>query len=502
MAALQGILDSLSGWALLYAFLGAAVGMVFGMVPGLTATMGVALLTPLAFGLSPINGLALILGLYNGSMFGSGITAILINTPGTPASIATTFDGYPLTLQGRGNEALGINALGGLVGSLFGLVMLAVVAVPMANFAIRFGPPEYFALALFGLSMMVSVSGVSVVKGLMAGAFGMLLATVGQDPIVGFPRFTFGNVELLSGIPFIPIMIGLFGVAEVLDQIRTGDRSKPMEVQVTRGRLFPNRREGRRLIWPMAIGSVVGTFIGAVPGAGGDIASLVSWDLSRRVSKEPERFGHGSIEGLAASETANNSVIGGALATMLALGIPGDAPTAVLIGTLLIWGLQPGPLFFRDHLPLFYTIVGVLITSSIFSFFFSVVRARSLVTWLQRLSAPKLWATILVACMVGTYSLNNSFQDVLIMLIFGAVGLFLRLFQFPPGPIVLGLILGPMAESNLRRSLLLFDNRLTAFAERPVALVLLVASAVAVGVSEWQRRRGLRLAQTGTAPED
>ena len=489
MEIIAGLLDSVSLSALVYAFLGSGIGMLFGMVPGLSATMGVALLTPLAFNLSPVDGLALILGVYNASMFGSGITAILINTPGTPASIASTFDGYPMTLQGRGNLALGINALGGLIGSVFGLIMLAVIAVPIANYAIRFGPPEYFALAIFGLSMIVSVSGASVIKGLIAGAFGMLLATVGLDPILGFPRFTFGDLELLDGIPFIPAMIGLFGLAEVLVQIRSHVQRQRFEVRHATDRLFPTWEEGKRLAPPIAIGSVVGTFVGAIPGAGGDIASLVSWDLARHISKEPEKFGKGSPEGLAASETANNSVIGGSLATMLALGIPGDAPTAVLIGTLLIWGLQPGPLFFRDHLPLFYTMVGILIISSIFSFFFSVARARRMVGWLQRLSAPKLWAVVLAACMVGTYALNNSFHDVLVMLVAGVFGLFLREFQFPAGPIVLGLILGPMAEANLQRSLLLFGNDLTQFAGRPVAMVLLVAALVALILGEWQRRR-------------
>lgn len=494
MDVLQGIMDALSVSALAYALLGAAFGMLFGMVPGLTATMGVALLTPLAFNLSPANGLALILGVYNAAMFGSGITAILINTPGTPASIASTFDGYPLTKQGQGNLALGINALGGFVGSVFGLILLAIVAVPLANFAITFGPPEYFALAIFGLSMMISVSGKSIVKGLIAGAFGMLLATVGLDPILGYPRFTFGNLELLNGIPFIPIMIGLFGVAEVLSQIREGASKKTFTVSQEdgKGRLFPSLAQWKRLWRPVGIGSAVGTFIGAIPGAGGDIASLISWDLSRQTSKKPEEFGKGSIEGLAASETANNSVIGGAMATMLALGIPGDAPTAVLIGTLLIWGLQPGPLFFRDHLPLFYTIVGTLLVSTVFSFILSVVRARSMVGWLTRISPPRLWAVVLAACIVGTYSLNNSLQDVWIILIFGVIGLFLREFEFPPGPIVLGLILGPMAESNLRRSLILLDNNLLNLVERPVAAILLIAAMFALVLGEWQRTRSLR----------
>lgn len=479
-----------------YTVLGVALGMLFGIVPGLTATMGVAILTPLAFNLSPAAGLGMILGVYNAAMFGGGITAILLNTPGTPASIATTFDGYPMHRRGLGGLALGINAIGGLIGSLFGLVVLAIVAIPLADFALRFGPPEYFALAVFGLSMMVSVSGSSAVRGLLVGMLGILIATVGFDPMLGYPRFTFGNVELLSGVPFIPVMIGLFGVAEVLAQARNAavgrDRSYAERVEGARGalgRIWPTLAEWRRLLPPIGIASLVGTFIGAIPGAGGDIASLVSWNLSKQVSKKPEEFGKGSIEGLAASETANNSVIGGAMATMLALGIPGDAPTAVLIGTLLIWGLQPGPLFFRDHLDLFYVIVGLLIVSSVLSFVLSVIRARSFVTWLTRLSPARLWAAVLVACVVGTYALNNSIQDVWIMLLSGVAGLWMREFDLPPGPMVLGLVLGPMAESNLRRSLVLSDASWGIFLDRPIAATLLAAAALSLVLTEAQRLR-------------
>lgn len=497
MSLLDGLLTSLRPEILIYEMLGVALGMLFGIVPGLTASMGVAILTPLAFSLSPAAGLGMILGVYNAAMFGGGITAIILNTPGTPAAIATTFDGYPMHQQGRGGLALGINALGGLVGSTFGLLVLSIVAVPLAEFALRFGPPEYFALGVFGLSMMVSVSGTSVVRGLLVGLMGVLLATVGFDPILGYPRFTFGKTDLLSGIPFIPVMIGLFGVAEVLAQMRNWSRREraarapeaPQAGPRPLGRIWPTRGEWRRLLTPMGIGSVVGTFIGAIPGAGGDIASLVSWDLSKQASKKPEEFGKGSIEGLAASETANNSVIGGAMATMLALGIPGDAPTAILIGTLLIWGLQPGPLFFRDHLDLFHVIVGTLLVSTVLSFIVSVIRAQGLVTWITRLSRPRLWTVVLTACVVGTYALNNSVFDVWVMILFGAVGVWMREFDLPAGPVVLGLVLGPMTESNLRRSLILSDGSWAVFVQRPIALILLLAAVAGIVIAEIQRHR-------------
>lgn len=494
MSPLDGFLAAFSPSMFPYLLLGVGIGMFFGIVPGLTVTMGVALLTPLAFRFPPAQGLAIILGVYIAAMFGGDITAILINMPGTPASIAVTFDGYPLMKQGRASLALGLNALGSAGGSLFGLIALAFVAIPLANFALRFGPPEYLALALFGLSMMISVSGMSVVKGLLIGLLGMLLATVGFDPIVGYPRFAYGNPELLSGISFIPIMIGLFGVAEVLDQVLQHRRgSAPaFEAASTAGRLLPTRAEVRQVTPAFLLSSSIGTVVGAIPGAGGDIASILSWDQAKRISKRPQEFGKGSLEGLVAAQTANNSVIGGAMATMLALGIPGDTVTAVLIGTLLIWGLKPGPLFFRDHLPLFYEIVGICIVATIISGILSIIRARGVVAWVVRLDRARLWAIILASCAVGTYALNNSRQDVWIMVIAGVIGVLLRRQGFPPGPLVLGLILGPIAESNLRRSLAMSAGDWSIFVREPIAAALLGASVLAIAFAAWQRRRPRR----------
>lgn len=491
MSPLDGFLAAFAPSLLPYLLLGVALGMFFGIVPGLTATMGVALLTPLAFRFPPAQGLAIILGVYIAAMFGGDITAILINMPGTPASIAVTFDGYAMMKQGRAGLALGLNALASAGGSLFGLIALALVAIPLANFALRFGPPEYFALALFGLSMMISVSGMSVVKGLLVGLLGMLLATVGFDPIVGYPRFAFGNPELLSGLSFIPIMIGIFGVAEVLDQVlqRRALAATLSTVTGALGRLMPNRAEVRQVAPPFFLSSAIGTVVGAIPGAGGDIASILSWDQAKRISTRPEEFGKGSIEGLVAAQTANNSIVGGALATTLALGVPGDTVTAVLIGILLIWGLKPGPLFFRDHLPLFYEIVGICIVATIISGLLSIVRARGIVGWVVRLDRGRLWAIVLASCAVGTYALNNSAHDVWLMLIAGVVGLVLRRQGFPPGPLVLGLILGPIAESNLRRSLAMSAGDWGILVGEPIAAVLLGASVLALGLASWQRAR-------------
>lgn len=491
MGVFEGILSALSPVNFLFALLGVVIGMVVGILPGLTSTMTIALFTPLAFVISPEQGLSLMLGVFNAAMFGGDITAILINTPGTPASIVTTFDGYPLAQKGKVGLALGLNAIAGAFGSIFGLMVLAVIAVPLARMALRFNSPEYFALAIFGLSMMVSISGKSVIKGFAAGFLGMAIAVVGIDPISGFPRFTFGNLELLSGVSFVPLLIGLFGLSEVLEQMLS--RAELLKNTVREGfdRIWPTRKELWRVQPALWLSSVIGVFVGALPGAGGDIASLVSWDQSRRVSKRPEEFGKGSIEGLTAALAANNAVIGGALATMLTLGIPGDANTAVLIGTLLMWGLQPGPLFFRDHLSLFYLIVGTLMLTTLLSFVIAVFRIQTLARWITKLPKNILWATILILCIVGSYSLNNSLQDVWIMVIAGVVGLVMRRLEFPLGPVVLGLILGPMAESNLRRTLTLSGGHWSIFLSQPIALTLLALSAFAVIASVWGRKKAI-----------
>lgn len=493
MGLLTGILAALEPANLAFAALGVLVGMIVGIIPGLTSTMTIALFTPFALVLGREQGLALMLGVYNSVMFGGDITAILINIPGTPASIVATFDGYPMAKQGKAGLALGINAIAGAFGSVFGLVVLSVIAFPLARLALRFNSPEYFALGLFGLSMMVSVSGKSIVKGLMAGFLGMAIAVVGVDPISGFPRFTFGNLELMSGVSFVPLMIGLFGCAEILDQILTPTPSA-VEAECTGGparlgRIFPTCGELTRIQPALWISGVVGVFIGALPGAGGDIASLLSWDQSRRVSKKPEEFGNGSIEGLTAALSANNAVIGGALATMLTLGIPGDASTAVLIGTLLMWGLRPGPLFFRDHLDLFYLILGILLITTVLSFALSLARIQSMARLITSMPKNLLWAMVLLLCMVGSYALNNSIQDVLIMLSVGLVGLAMRRLGFPLGPTVLGLLLGPMVEANMRRSLTLSNGSWLVFFREPVACVLLVLTVTALVTPVLRRRR-------------
>ena len=473
----------------LYLSAGVILGIVFGALPGFTATMGLAILTPLTFWLPTDQALAMLFGLLCAAIFSGGIPAILINTPGTPASIATTWDGYPLAQQGKAGLALGVNAFGAFVGQAISILVLALAGYPLAAFALRFGPAEYFALAVFGISMMVSISSESLLKGLLMGMLGLAISVVGLDPIMAYPRLTFGSGAFIEGVSFIPVMVGLFGVAEVLMQVyaRAPHRLRhPLPLE----RIVPSGRELREMAPHALLGSIVGTGVGIIPGAGGDIGSMIAWGQSRRLSSTPGAFGHGSLQGLVASCTAANAAIGGAVTTMLTLGIPGDAASAVLIGALLIHGLQPGPMLFRDRPELASDIVMLLLMASFLTFLVGLAGARPLARILT-IRDEILWGLILIVCVLGSYALNQAQVDVWVMLASGALGFVLRQARFPMGPLVLALILGPMAESNLRRALVLSQGDISVFLTRPIAVVLL---AITAGSLLWPliRRRSRR----------
>lgn len=469
---MDALLQTLQPSVLLYMMIGVLLGIFIGALPGLTATMGVAILIPLTFWLQPAEGLAMLIAIYCSAIFAGGVPAILINAPGTPASMATAWDGYELSKKGKTGLALGVNAIYSALGGLVSTIFLLVAAFPISKIALSFGPPEYFALAVFGLTMMISVSGSSINKGLIMGFIGLFIATIGLDPMLSFPRFTFGNPTLLSGISFIPIMIGLFGLGEVLSQILTSSRDG--EVKSTKiGRILPNKEEWKLMRKPFWFSSALSTIIGAIPGAGGDIASLMSWEQSKRFSKKKEEFGKGSLEGLAASSTANNAVIGGAFTTMLTLGLPGDSVTAILIGALMMYGMQPGPTLFTDHVDFVYIIICLLFIANILVLIVGVAGAN-LFSRILLIKKEIIWVAVILFSIVGAYALNNSFFDVWVMAISGVIGVILRKLDFPLGPLILALILGPMAESNLRRSLSMsVDGTASFFFTRPLTVALL-----------------------------
>jgi len=466
---------------------GVVLGAIFGALPGLTATMGVAVLTPLTFWVSPEQGLAMLLGIYCGAIPAGGIPAILINVPGTPASIATAWDGYAMTKRGEGGLALGINALMSAVGQLTSIFFLAVAAFPIARFALRFGPAEYFGLALFGISLMAGVSGGRVVKGMLAGMLGLALATVGLDPMTAFPRFTFGHAEFMDGIAFVPVMIGLFGLTEVL--VKISERGRNPEAKVSGiGRIWPRKIEIYQMLPAAAMGAVIGTAVGAVPAAGGDIGSVIAWEQSKRLSKNKDQFGKGAIEGLAASATSSNAAVGGAMTTMLTLGIPGDAPSAVLIGALLIHGIQPGPLLFRDHQGFVFSLVFMMAIAALLIMVIGLLGAKPLARAL-RLPNPWLWAGIVLFGTVGSYALNNAVADVWVMFAAGVTGFILRKADVPLGPLVLGLILGPIMESNLRRALILGrDDWVGSLLSSPIAVFFIVAAILSLVLPLLKRK--------------
>lgn len=458
---------------LLYMLIGSLLGLFVGSLPGLTATMGVAILTPLTFWLAPEQGLAMLIAVYCTSIFAGGIPAILLNTPGTPASIITTFDGYALTKQGKAGVALGVNAIYSGLGGIVSTFFLLIAAIPISKFALSFGPPEYFALAIFGLTMMISVSGKSVVKGLIAGFIGLFIATIGLDPMVSYPRFTFGSNNLMEGLSFVPIMIGLFGLGEILYQVTEKEQIGKVKIGKV-GRILPNKEERKEMRKPFWLSSGISTIIGAIPGAGGDIASIISWEQSKRVSKKKEEFGKGSLAGLSATCTANNAVIGGAFTTMLTLGLPGDTVTAILIGSLMMYGMEPGPKLFTDNIDFVYVIIGLLFIAHIFVIIIGLFGAN-LFSRIMLIKQQYIWIAVILFSSVGAFALNNSYFDVWVMVIAGVVGFLFRKMDYPLGPLILALILGPMAESNFRRSLLMAtDESYLIFLTRPISLTLLL----------------------------
>jgi len=463
--------------------IGVLLGFFVGVLPGLTATMAIALLVPVTFWLPSSAGLAMLIGVYNSAIFAGGISAILINTPGTPASIASTFDGYKIVKKGYVSLAVWINTFHSVLGGIFGAIMLVIAAFPIARFALNFGPAEYASLAVFGLSMMISVSGKSVVKGLIAGFLGLAITTIGLDPMYATHRFAFGSPFLLAHISFLPIMIGLFGIGEILDQVIT-----PLQ-QILLADLKEKEKKRRftfKEIWatkiPVTLSCLISVFIGAIPGTGGDIAGVISWDQSRRISKEGKEYGNGSTEGLAVTCASNNASLGGAMTTMLSLGLPGDAPTAIMIGAMMMYGYIPGPLLFSDHMDTVIVIVGLMFLAYIF---ISIIGFAGTSVFTRLLRFPRPWIALAVFCfsLVGSYALNNAALDVLICLIAGVIGFVFRRTGFPLGPVIIALILGPIAEENIIRALLLASGKATVFITRPISLILLIASIASLFLS-------------------
>ena len=458
-----------------FIIVGVFTGICIGALPGLTATMGVALVLPLTFGMDAIPGILLLIGVYVGAIYGGSISAILLRTPGTPAAAATILDGYEFSKRGESGRALGISTVSSFVGGVVSVIALWLISPQLAKLALRFSAPEFFLLAIFGLSIIASISGNSLSKGVLCGALGITLSFIGIDSITGYPRFVFNNINLLSGMSFIPVMIGLFAMSQAFTTIET--IFTPDQVTQKISEVWPSKSDWKVIMRQGPISGVIGTIIGIIPGAGAEIGAFVSYGQAKKTSRHPELFGTGIPEGIAAPEAGNNGVTGGALIPMLTMGVPGDAVAAILIGALTVQGLQPGPLLFTEHTTLVYSIFLGMFIANITVL---VLGLSSLKLFVKVLSVPKsiLTPMIFVLCVVGSYAINTNFFDVGVMLFFGIVGYFMQKADVSVSPAVLGLILGPMAESNFRRALLMSEGSYSIFFSSPIAWIFLLLTIV------------------------
>ncbi len=455
---------------------GVVAGIFVGAMPGLSPSMGVAILLPFTFKMPPLIGLVLLTAVYLASNYGGSITAVTINTPGTPSAVATAFDGYPLTLQGKAGWGLGVSLVASTVGGMVGIIILILFSQPLAAIAVKMHPAEYFALALFGLSTVASLAGRDWAKAFTSALLGLLINTIGIDPISGVKRYTFGETNLFDGFDFIPALIGLFALSEVFSKIEEGSWKIRLSGELSKKEQWPTWKDYWKLKWATLQASVVGTLIGIFPGAGSAIASFVAYDLGKRTSKHPETFGKGNPEGVAAAEAANSASVGGAMVPLLTLGIPGSASTAVLIGALMIHDLAPGPLLFTERPDLVYGLFASMFVANGVMFLLGFWGSR---LWIKVTKVPLnvLIPLIISIASVGSFAVKNSLFDVGACFGFGVVGWALKRYGYPMAPIVLGMVLGKLMEVNFRRAVIMGGYGV--FFYRPASLILLLISMAA-----------------------
>ncbi len=489
---LMGFRVALSLQNLLFCFAGVTFGTLIGVLPGIGPVTGVAILIPITFGLNATTAIITMAGVYYGAMYGGSTTSILINVPGESSSVMTTLDGYQMAKKGRAGPALGMAAFGSFIAGTLAVVLLTFIAPPLANVALSFGPPEYFALTFMGLTLVTSLSGESMIKGIMSGVFGLIVACVGVDAISGQERFTFGNIYLLDGLGFIGVAVGLFAVAEVLVNLEEPLQQVFVKPKLSLRSLFPNLQDWKDSLGPIGRSSILGFFIGVLPGAGATIASFLSYAMEKKLSRHPERFGTGTIEGVAAPESANNAAAGGAMVPLLTLGIPGSGTTAVLLGALLIHGLRPGPLLFQSNPDLVW---GVIASMYIGNVMLLVLNLPLVGMWASMLRVPYriLMPLIVTLSAVGVFATDNNVFDMWVMFSFGVIGYLMRKLEFPAAPAVLGLVLGPLVERSLRQSLTISHGDLSIFFTRPISAVLTICALLSLFAplarALWRSRR-------------
>jgi putative tricarboxylic transport membrane protein len=488
-----GLSVALAPLSLLYLTIGVLVGIVVGIVPGIGPAAGISILLPLTLSVPPVTAIVMLAGIYYGSQYGGTITGILLNTPGESSAVPATFDGYPLAKQGRAGPALVMQAVASFIGGTSGVVLLTFLAAAFAAVTKTFGPPEFFMLVMLGMMTLASMLGAHLRYGVIAALLGFALATVGIDIGSGEPRFTFGSAELLSGIDFVPIAIGLFGVGEVFNAVYGGDHARVSGVADVRfGRDFwPSTKDWSESKGAFVRGSVLGFFIGLIPGAGATVASLFSYAVEKSVSKEPERFGKGAMAGLVAPEAANNAASTGAMVPLIALGLPGSAATAVLLGAFLMWGLQPGPLLIEENPEFVWGLIASMYIGNVILVavcIFAIPLFMALLRIPYRIMAP----LIIVLCTVGTYSINRSILETGMMLTAGWVGFFMRRCGMPPAALVVALVLGPLAENTLQQSLAISGGSFLIFVQRPVSLTIGVLCLLILAGGGLAKRAAMR----------
>ena len=470
---------------LLFCFLGCLGGTLVGVLPGFGPVAAMALLLPSTFHLAPVSAIIMLAGIYYGAMYGGSTTSILVNIPGETASVVTCLDGYQMARQGRAGPALGMSAFGSFIAGTLGVVGLMLLAPPLTGWALRFGPPEYFTLMLLGLTLVAYLAQGSMVKAFVMAAVGLLLSFIGTDVISGVSRFTYGIIELREGIGIIPILMGVFGVAEVLSNAEE-EMGREIFIAKVKG-LLPSLKDWLDSKWALLRGSLIGFFLGILPGGGAVIASFVSYAVEKRFSRHPEKFGTGVIEGVAAPESANYAATAGAFIPLMTLGIPGNAVTALLLGAFMIHGIQPGPLMMERTPDLFWGIVASMYVGNIILL---ILNLPLIGLWVRILKIPYpiLSPLILLFCILGAYSLNNSLWDISLMILFGILGYLMRKSGFEGAPMILALVIGRMFENAFRQSLLLSDGSFGIFFTRPISAVLLLISLMLMGTAVFRKR--------------
>ena len=479
---LTGFSVALQPKYLAFALIGSLIGTLVGMLPGIGPVAGTALLLPVTFTLDPTASIIMLTSIYYGAMYGGTLTSVLVNVPGEAASAITCLDGYEMARRGRAGAALAVAAIGSFIGGMVSIVGLVVLAVPLTKLALLFGPPEFFALMLVGLSLVVGLAGRSVTLALISAVIGLLISMVGIDPVAGAPRFTFGILNLFGGIDVVIVAMGLFGVGEILLSLENRDSRTAFGARLRE--LVPTREETRRSLSPIARGTGIGFFLGLIPGVGAVVPTVMSYVAEKRLSKTPEKFGSGMIEGVAGPETANNAYANAALIPLFTLGIPGSPTVAIIMGAFMMKGIIPGPFLFRDHAPLAWSVIASFVIGNLILL---VLNLPLIPLWVKLLRIPRaiLFTFILGFCIVGAYSINGQIFDIGAMVVFGVLGYLFKKLDIPLAPLILTLILGPLMEQSLRQSLEISQGEFWIFFTRPIALGLIAVATAVITLSAF-----------------